>query len=159
VPVTESQVLLRHETLIDKPIPNCILNVTLFWRAGTTERGLSISSDVAMERHNQPVEISPSECSTLPAYVSSNSPNKKCLLLTDNHHYKTSTPQGKTSLVKTCRRPSATCSMPCGYKEVRGRRPALFSTTRTVLTRQEPAEAQDLFCLFIAVTEKVFLCV
>lgn len=46
--------------------------------------------------------------------------------------------------------------MPCGYKEVSGRRPALFSTTRTVLTRQRLAEAQHLFCLFIAVTEKVF---
>jgi len=45
--------------------------------------------------------------------------------------------------------------MPCGYKEVSCRRPALFSTTHTVLTRQEPAEAQALFCLFIAVTEKV----
>lgn len=62
-------------------------------------------SDIAMERHNQPVEISPSECSTLPAYVYSNGLNKNCLLCTDNHHYKTSTPQGKTSLVKTCRLP------------------------------------------------------
>jgi len=76
VPVTDSPVLLRHETLIDKPIPNCILNVTLFWRAGTTERGLSIPSDVTMERHYQPVEMSPSECNTLAAYVSSNSLNQ-----------------------------------------------------------------------------------
>jgi hypothetical protein len=34
--------------------------------------------------------------------------------------------------------------MPCGYKEVSGKRPALFSTARTVQTRQELAEAQEL---------------